>query len=77
MDDFVTRLAVSLDVPRIDAAQIDTLLAVARDVAHGTERKYTPLATFLMGVAVGRGASLDAAVTTVQAAVADAASPEE
>ena len=30
------------------------LLDVARDVAHGTERKATPIATFLLGAAVAR-----------------------
>ena len=30
------------------------MLDVARDVAHGTERKATPIATFLLGAAVAR-----------------------
>jgi hypothetical protein len=30
------------------------LLVAARDVAHGVERKITPLATFLLGAAVQR-----------------------
>ncbi len=34
--------------------KIGALLDVARDVAHGTERKNAPLATFLLGVHVGR-----------------------
>lgn len=32
-----------------------SLLATAREVAHRVERKATPLTTFLIGVAAGRG----------------------
>lgn len=35
-------------------AEIESLLAVARDVAHRVERKVTPLAAFLLGMAVER-----------------------
>ncbi|MEV4760712.1 DUF6457 domain-containing protein [Micromonospora sp. NPDC049559] len=34
------------------------VLDVARDVAHGVARPAAPLTTYLLGVAVGRGASL-------------------
>ncbi|QVQ53950.1 molybdopterin-guanine dinucleotide biosynthesis protein [Spiractinospora alimapuensis] len=35
---------------------IDRLLAVARDAAHSVARPAAPLTTYLLGVAVGRGA---------------------
>lgn len=35
------------------------LLAAAREVAHLVERKATPLTTFLIGVAIGRGSERD------------------
>jgi hypothetical protein len=38
----------------LDRGQIAQLLDVARDVAHGVERKATPMATFLLGAAVQR-----------------------
>ena len=39
-------------------AEITLLLDLARDAAHQVERPAAPLTTFLVGVAVGRGASL-------------------
>ncbi len=42
----------------LDADAIQTLLDLARDAAHEVERVAAPLTTFLVGVAVGRGASL-------------------
>ncbi len=55
-------------------------LAVARDVAHRVERRITPLATFLVGAAVGRslaggaprGEVLEAALETVASLLPDA-----
>ena len=39
-------------------AEITLLLDLARDAAHQVERPAAPLTTFLVGVAVGRGAAL-------------------
>lgn len=41
----------------VDAADVpvDDLLDLTRDVAHNVERKYAPLTTFMLGVAVGQG----------------------
>jgi hypothetical protein len=51
---------------------IDEILDLARDVAHGVERKAAPVATFLAGLAAGRdGGDPDAvkrAIATVRAA---------
>jgi len=62
---FLDRLAASLDVPPLADDEVDRLLDLARVVAHGTERRFAPLAAFLAGVAVGRGRDLaDAAAAT-------------
>jgi hypothetical protein len=64
MAQWLTRLGTELgtdDVPLDDAA-ISDLLDLTREAAHGVERVAGPLTTFLVGVAVGRGA--DVAVAT-------------
>jgi hypothetical protein len=54
MDDWLASLAITLGVDPLDEGQVAALLDVARDVAHGVERKATPMATFLLGAAVQR-----------------------
>jgi len=54
MDNWLTAIAITLGVDPLDEGQIAELLDVARDVAHGVERKATPMATFLLGAAVQR-----------------------
>jgi hypothetical protein len=49
MDDWLDRFADALHVPRLDPAEVDAILDLARVVAHGTERRNAPLATFLAG----------------------------
>lgn len=66
---WLTRLGAELgtdDVPLDDAA-VTRLLDLTREAAHGVERVAGPLTTFLVGVAVGRGADLTA---TTEAATA-------
>lgn len=46
---------------------VHTLLDLARDSAHEIERVAAPLTTYLVGVAVGRGATLGAAAASVTA----------
>ena len=69
MDDWLRGLAAALGVDPIDDEQVETLLGVARDVAHNVERKATPLATFLLGAAVQRRIGHGA---TAEDALADA-----
>jgi hypothetical protein len=57
---------------RLDDEAVQTLLDVARDSAHEVERVAAPLTTFLVGVAVGRGATLDKAAATTTALLTDA-----
>jgi hypothetical protein len=48
----------------------DAVLDVARNTAHQVARPAAPLTTYLLGVAVGRGAHLQAAAETVNMLVA-------
>ncbi|MGH2540779.1 MAG: DUF6457 domain-containing protein [Actinomycetota bacterium] len=54
MDDWLAKAADELGVDALDDDVQRRLLGVARNVAHGVERKLTPLATYLLGVAVER-----------------------
>ena len=54
MQSWIDQLAGSLGEAPLSGADTNRLLGVARDVAHRVERKVTPLATFLLGSAVGR-----------------------
>jgi len=66
MEAWIDQLAEALGEDTLSARETAVLLDVARDVAHRVERKITPLATFLLGSAVGRslagGASRDEAI---------------
>ena len=58
---WLTNLAAELEISDItmDEDAVHILLDLARDSAHEVERVAAPLTTFLIGVAVGRGASLE------------------
>jgi hypothetical protein len=66
MDRWIDRAAAAFGEEPLDPDQVDELLLVARDVAHGVERRLTPVAAFLAGMGAGRarvaGASLEHAV---------------
>lgn len=52
-----------------DEVDRDLVLDLARDVAHGVTRPAAPLTTYLLGLAVGRGAiSSDAAARITELA---------
>ena len=53
---------------------VEAVLDLAGDAAHGVVRPAAPLTTFLVGVAVGRGATLDDAVQAVGRVLARRAS---
>jgi hypothetical protein len=77
--DWVDRLAEALGEETLTAQEIQRLLAVARDVAHRVERKATPLAAYIVGIAVGarmaEGASREAAFDDAIEAVYDRLPP--
>jgi hypothetical protein len=54
MESWIDGLASALGEDPLTAEESARLLGVARDVAHGVERKVTPLAAFVLGCAVGR-----------------------
>jgi hypothetical protein len=64
MDSWVDALTRALELPT--AVDTDTVLDVARDVAHNVERRAAPVTTYLVGVAVGRGMAPEVAVERVR-----------
>ena len=66
---WLTRLGTELgtDDVDLDEATVTQLLDLTREAAHGVERVAGPLTTFLVGVAVGRGARTADAAETAQA----------
>lgn len=54
MEAWIDQLAESLGEDTLSEHETAQLLQVARDVAHRVERRITPLASFLLGSAVGR-----------------------
>ena len=54
MDGWIDELAAELGEDPLTREEVARILGVARDVAHRVERKLTPLASFLLGTAVGR-----------------------
>ena len=56
-EDWLDRYAGALGERPLSGAEMGAILKLARDVAHGVERKLAPLAAYLAGVAVGRTAA--------------------
>lgn len=76
LQDWVDSLSDSLGADfTVDEESMHIILDLARDAAHEVLRPAAPLTTFLVGVAVGRGASLGAvaahATEIVQARAGD------
>lgn len=63
LQSWLTELAAVLDTSDVpmDEETMHIVLDLARDAAHNVVRPATPLTTFLVGVAVGRGQSLGSA----------------
>lgn len=70
-DGWLERYAEALGVPPLTEDEVGALLDLARDVAHGAERRFAPLSTFLAGVAAGAGDPADRA-EAIRRAVAEA-----
>ena len=64
--EWLDQLATTFGVDPLGPGETNDLLDAARDVAHGVERKITPLASFLLGMLVaarmGDGVSRDQAL---------------
>lgn len=50
--DFFDRLAAAAGTARVDPAEVDAVLDLARVVAHSAERRYAPLATYAAALAL-------------------------
>lgn len=69
LDSWLARCASELkidDIP-LSAETVGLLLDLARDAAHTVGRQSAPLTTFLVGVTVGRGVTIDAATAKATA----------
>ena len=62
--DWLLELAPALGVEPVADAHVEGLLDMSRDVAHSVERRATPLAMFLLGMAVERRRSAGVAFET-------------
>ena len=71
--EWLDRLAQTFELDPPTNQEIAAVLDAARDVAHGVERKITPVSTFLLGMNVERriraGASRQEALTSALAAL--------
>jgi hypothetical protein len=65
LDDWTTQACAALG---LDPDTVDTtaILDLARDVAHTVARPAAPLTAYLVGVAVGRGTDLPAAIDIIR-----------
>jgi hypothetical protein len=74
MDEWLDRWAEALGEHPVGNEEIGAMLRLAREVAHGVERKLAPLSTYLAGIHVGRsaaqGTDLAVALSEVEAAAA-------
>jgi Domain of unknown function (DUF6457) len=63
---WLSTLSAELEIGDVamDDDAVRTLLDLARDSPHEVERIAAPLTTFLVGIALGRGASLTTAAAT-------------
>lgn len=71
LDDWVTQVVAALGLDASTEVDTDLLLDVARDAAHAVERPAAPLTTYLLGVAVGRGADPREAAALLQGLAAE------
>jgi hypothetical protein len=66
MNEWLDELADELGVARMTNEEVRALLGVTREVAHRVERRFAPLAAFMIGAAVGRGAPFVAATEAAE-----------
>lgn len=73
LDEWSAAVTVALGLDYADPRMRDSVLDLARDAAHGVARPAAPLTTFLLGIAVGRGADIHAAAEDIRALLPDEA----
>ena len=77
LDDWTAAASGALGLDPADAGAHRTLvLDLARDAAHGVTRPAAPLAAYLLGLAVGRGADPAAAAARLTELARDWPAPE-
>lgn len=78
-DEWLAALSAQLGTEDValDDDAVHILLDLARDAAHEVERPAAPLTTFLIGVAVGRGASLGAVAARATDLILSQPAPDE
>lgn len=65
LDEWTSAVRAALDLTGTAPEEQDLVLDLARDVAHGVVRPAAPVAAYLLGIAVGRGADPKAAAETI------------
>ena len=63
LDDWVRAASDALGLE--DEVDVALLLDLAREAAHGVARPAAPVTTFLLGLAVGRGADVESGAATL------------
>lgn len=69
------RVAEVLGQPAWDDAEATAVLDLARDIAHGVERKFAPLTTYAIGIAVGRALADDTLTSEARRTILDQIAP--
>jgi len=81
MDDWLVEFARALGDRPPTREELGAMLKLSRQVAHGVERKYAPLSTFVAGMHIARrvaeGASEQQALAEVLAVAQTLLPPEE
>ncbi len=57
MDEWIDQYATALGEQPLSPAETADILKLARDVAHGVERRLAPLAAFVAGLAAARASA--------------------
>ena len=68
LDDWVATVRAAYDLPEVD---VTLILDLAREAAHNVARPAAPLTTYLLGIAVARGADPAAAAARITALAHD------
>lgn len=71
LDEWAATVGRTLGLAELTGEERERVLDLARDVAHGVMRPAAPLSTYLLGVAVGRGAEPGEAAATISALAAE------
>jgi len=71
LDEWTNAVRAALEIQPATDEEQKIVLDLARDVAHGVLRPAAPVSTYLLGLAVGRGADPAVAAAAVSALAAE------